>query len=56
MFGKGIWQHLSESVLSGALPRNAVNLPVPPRGNLSVEVCVAACGNAGLFAKLFHFN
>ena len=35
------------------MPRNAVNLPVPlPRGNLTVEACVTACGNAGQFFKL----
>ena len=35
------------------MPRNAVDLPVPlPRGNLTVEACVAACGNAGLFSRL----
>ena len=53
IFWKGIWYRPSDSVSARAMPRNAVNLPVPlPRGNLTVEACVAACGNAGLFSRL----
>ncbi|KDR72204.1 hypothetical protein GALMADRAFT_229047 [Galerina marginata CBS 339.88] len=38
----------NDSVSARALPHNALNLKVPlPRGNLTVEACVAACGNAG---------
>ncbi|KDR78532.1 hypothetical protein GALMADRAFT_137589 [Galerina marginata CBS 339.88] len=47
----GAWRFsyfYNDSVSARALPHNAVNLPVPlPRGNLTVEACVAACGNAG---------
>ncbi|KDR78563.1 hypothetical protein GALMADRAFT_243986, partial [Galerina marginata CBS 339.88] len=46
----GAWRFsyfYNDSVSARALPHNAVNLPVPlPRGNLTVEACVAACGNA----------
>ena len=53
IFWKGIWHLLSDSRSARAMPRNAVNLPVPlPRGSLTVEACVTACGNAGQFFTL----
>ena len=46
---------LSDSRSARAMPRNAVDLPVPlPRGNLTVAACVTACGNAGQFLKLLN--
>ena len=53
IFWKGIWHLLSDSRSARAMPRNAVNLPVPlPRGSLTVGACVTACGNAGQFLTL----
>ncbi|KDR77907.1 hypothetical protein GALMADRAFT_154961 [Galerina marginata CBS 339.88] len=38
----------NDSITARALAHNSVNLPVPvPRGNMTPEICVAACGNAG---------